>query len=240
MSDTKNPPWTHDEIILALELYRESWPKVLDKNSAEIVTLSNLLRGLKVKLDGEVSSTYRNPNGVGMKMQNFNHFNPDFSGGGLKGGSRLDQKLLLQYWTDEEGLRKRSTKIKEILDGNIPITNSDDEEDADIAVEEGRILVRLHRKRERKGKIVDRKKNKVLEEKGVLECESCNFDFRKTYGERGEGYIECHHIKPLSEIETNQKTSLDDLALVCSNCHRMIHRSKPWLSIAELRSIIGN
>lgn len=213
---------------------------MLDRNSKEIKTLSKLLRKLKMKLDGKVNPTYRNPNGVGMKMQNFNHFNPDFSGGGLKGGSNLDQKLLLQYWTDEESLKKRSTKIREILDGDIPITKFDDEEDANIAVKEGRILVRLHRTRERNGKIVKRKKNKVLEEKGVLECESCNFDFRKTYGERGEGYIECHHIKPLSEIETNQKTSLDDLALVCSNCHRMIHRSEPWLSIAELRSTIRN
>ena len=240
MSDTKNPPWTHDEIVLALELYRDSWPKVLDKNSAEVVKLSNLLRELKVKLDGEVSSTYRNPNGVGMKMQNFNHFNPDFYGAGLKGGSKLDQKLLLQYWTDEESLRKRSTKIREILDGKIPITEFDEEEDANIEGEEGRILVRLHRSRERNKKIVLRKKNKVLKMKGVLECESCNFDFEKIYGERGKGYIECHHIKPLSEIETKQKTNLDDLALVCSNCHRMIHKSKPWLSIAELRGIIKN
>jgi 5-methylcytosine-specific restriction protein A len=28
------------------------------------------------------------------------------------------------------------------------------------------------------------------------------------------------------------------LELVCSNCHRMIHRRRPWLTIEQLRSIL--
>lgn len=58
-------------------------------------------------------------------------------------------------------------------------------------------------------------------------CEICGFDFEKIYGERGKGFIEVHHIKPLYE---NQKeiiiTPEKDLICVCSNCHRMFHRKK--------------
>lgn len=68
-------------------------------------------------------------------------------------------------------------------------------------------------------------------------CMVCGFNFEKTYGSWGKGYIEVHHIKPLyylnEEIEINPAT---DLVTVCSNCHRMIHRKKNIvLSIEELK-----
>jgi 5-methylcytosine-specific restriction protein A len=72
-----------------------------------------------------------------------------------------------------------------------------------------------------------------------LTCEACGFDFFKRYGERGGGYIECHHRIPLSESGPTQ-TRLKDLALVCSNCHRMIHRrTNDWLSLEELKALLA-
>ena len=71
-----------------------------------------------------------------------------------------------------------------------------------------------------------------------MECEGCGFDFKIKYGSRGDGFIECHHIKPVSEIKENEKTKLSDLIILCSNRHRMVHRSKPWLSPEELKAII--
>lgn len=56
-------------------------------------------------------------------------------------------------------------------------------------------------------------------------CKICKFDFEKVYGSRGKGYIEIHHINPLSNI--GEEVNIDpkvDLIPVCSNCHRMIHR----------------
>lgn len=73
-------------------------------------------------------------------------------------------------------------------------------------------------------------------------CAVCEFDFGKTYGELGKGFIEVHHIKPLSEMKTevvvNPKT---DLVCLCSNCHRMIHRRRDEiLTIEQLKDIIKN
>ena len=95
------------------------------------------------------------------------------------------------------------------------------------------MLTAVHRRRERDPKIVKRKKEAVLRETGQLACKVCGFDFARTYGERGEGFIECHHTRPLSEGGAAM-TRLDDLALVCANCHRMIHAKKPWLTVEEL------
>ena len=54
----------------------------------------------------------------------------------------------------------------------------------------------------------------------------CGFDFEEKYGELGKGYIEVHHIKPLSEIDEEVVVNPEtDLICVCSNCHRKIHNN---------------
>jgi len=58
------------------------------------------------------------------------------------------------------------------------------------------------------------------------------------YGKHGKGFIECHHKKPVSEIQEGENNKLSDLAVVCASCHRMIHKSRPWLSLDELKSIM--
>lgn len=60
-----------------------------------------------------------------------------------------------------------------------------------------------------------------------LQCECCNLDFGKQYGEIGEGFIEVHHIIPLSSLtpESYKAYNIEkDFAVLCPNCHRMIHR----------------
>jgi len=103
---------------------------------------------------------------------------------------------------------------------------------------EGKSLTRLHRYKERHTEAAKKKKSKVLSEKGVLVCEICGFDFEKVYGQLGNGFAECHHLIPVSSLEQGHLTRFEDLAIVCSNCHSMLHRSRPMLSIVELRELI--
>lgn len=35
-----------------------------------------------------------------------------------------------------------------------------------------------------------------------------------------------------------EETKIEDIAIVCSNCHRMLHRKRPWLSINELKQLL--
>jgi len=68
-------------------------------------------------------------------------------------------------------------------------------------------------------------------------CQVCNFNFEEKYGELGAGYIECHHLNPLSErddVEELQATTIEEVGMVCSNCHRMLHRRRPALTIEQL------
>jgi hypothetical protein len=75
-------------------------------------------------------------------------------------------------------------------------------------------------------------------------CEACNFDFCEMYGEYGQDFAECHHKNPLSERSEELwtkavTTTLADVAVLCANCHRMIHRERPAISIEKLRDIIA-
>jgi predicted HNH restriction endonuclease len=90
----------------------------------------------------------------------------------------------------------------------------------------------------RRASVVVRRSPAEFYLRGALACEACGFDFEVTYGERGKEFIECHHVRPLSELKPGDKTSVDDLALVCSNCHRMIHVRRPWLTIEQLKQLI--
>jgi hypothetical protein len=65
-----------------------------------------------------------------------------------------------------------------------------------------------------------------------------DFDFGHTYGSHGLDYIECHHRTPL-HVTGETQTRLADLALLCSNRHRMIHRTRRWLTVEELKDLVA-
>ena len=99
---------------------------------------------------------------------------------------------------------------------------------------EGSMKRHFHKLRERNKYIVQDKIKSVMDEFGRLDCEVCNFNFEEFYGKNGHLFIECHHKVPLSTLKPSTVTRLEDLAIVCSNCHRMLHR-KPYPSVKKLK-----
>lgn len=141
-----------------------------------------------------------------------------------------------------EYLSRIAKNIKSIVD-NEDITTKlytigDEENDKDNTSKEGKVLYKLHKYYERSSKLAQRKKDTYYQEHGKLDCEVCYFDFTKTYGSLGKGFIECHHRVPLSKLDGQTKITSRDLALVCSNCHRMLHRMEDPSDINGLKRII--
>ena len=108
----------------------------------------------------------------------------------------------------------------------------------DSAFSEGKFYLKQHLFRERNAKLITTAKKQFKQRHGRLYCQVCGFDFEKKYGKLGEDFIEAHHIKPISEMNPSDKTRIEDVIMVCSNCHSMIHRRKPWLKLEEIKSII--
>lgn len=110
--------------------------------------------------------------------------------------------------------------------------------DVDAKASEGNPRLVAHLQRERNSTIVKKKRTQVLAETGALCCEICGFDFKKVYGEHGKEFCEVHHLISLHKSDGIVETKLSDLAIVCSNCHRILHRVSPMPSISELKIII--
>ncbi len=74
--------------------------------------------------------------------------------------------------------------------------------------------------------------------KGAV-CSVCRFDFAETYGHLGLGFIEIHHVTPISSLDAEHHLDVaTDLEPLCSNCHAMAHREEPPVSIKKLREIV--
>lgn len=229
----RNPSWKRDELILALDLYFREPSARGSKTHPEVIALSDLLNRLPIHGDNNLE-TFRNPNGVGMKLSNFLRYDPSYTGKGLERGSKLEEEVWDQFSGNLQHLREVASAIRTNYKDIDLVVDEIDEEEA----EEGRVLTKVHRQRERSASIVAKKKAKVLKETGSLVCEVCGFNFAATYGALGEGFAECHHEKPVSEIKSGEKTKLSDLRIVCPNCHRMIHRRRPWLTVDQLKGLL--
>ena len=143
------------------------------------------------------------------------------------------------------GLRKHSSgkedKSLSIEKDNgyspVPKENLDLTED-DEGFPEGKEKLRTHLQRERNPKVIRQAKQRFKTKYGRLFCQACGFDFEKTYGDVGTDYIEGHHIKAVSELSEGSLTMVEDIVLLCSNCHRMVHRKRPWLNINDLKQLL--
>ncbi|MGE0558015.1 MAG: HNH endonuclease [Burkholderiales bacterium] len=70
-------------------------------------------------------------------------------------------------------------------------------------------------------------------------CCVCGFDFGRTYGELGNGFIHVHHIVPLSKIGKGYAVNpIKDLRPVCPNCHAMLHKGSEVLSVEQLSAVL--
>jgi 5-methylcytosine-specific restriction protein A len=232
----RNPAWDYDELILALELYlRREQPSASDP---EVVELSAVLNRLPIHTDRPDQHTFRNPNGVHMKLGNFKRVDPKYTKEGRVGLTRGNQKepeVWERFADDPEGLARVVAELRaraEAMDA--PAQPEEDEAEA----VEGKILFRQHRHRERSRTLVNKKKAQVKKTTGRLACEVCDLDFEERYGEAGKGFIECHHLVPLAEAGEGP-TRLSDLALVCPNCHRVLHR-EPTLGVSDLAELVNS
>ncbi|MCY4580840.1 MAG: HNH endonuclease [Chloroflexi bacterium] len=239
MAGSQNPNWTREEAVLLLDLYFSAGRQYLSSEHPRIGELSDLLKNLQIHDWASRTETFRNSTGISMMLACFAGIDPMHPWQGFR-ASKMLKEVWDEFAEDTPRLKHAADQIRRLnaLLNSTSSTHASMSDDEEFV--EGKLVTKLHTIRERNSSAVKRKKASVLKKTGALECEVCAFNFEETYGDLGKEFAECHHKVPLSEIDSVTTTYLSDLAIVCANCHRMLHRSKPSLSIAKLRNMLDS
>lgn len=126
------------------------------------------------------------------------------------------------------------------IPGYVRVADSDESPSLDVdihtvAATEGRQRLVLHLQRERNQTVVRNKKKQAAS----LDCEVCGFSFHRVYGSAASDYCEVHHLLPLSEVDNDRQTRMEDLAILCANCHRVVHLNNPPYTLNQVRSLLA-
>lgn len=98
-------------------------------------------------------------------------------------------------------------------------------------------------KRYRQHRAIERQSShsKLVKKKLGTRCMGCSSQLEELYGPVAAGYIEAHHLSPLSALEDDEIVQFDpekDFAVLCPNCHRIIHRMDDCSDVEALRKLV--
>lgn len=227
-----NPDWTWDETLLTLDLlYRHGAP--LDKRHVDVIALSERLRSAAIHPEEVRKDSFRNPDGVALKMQNLQSaIDPTRR----LSSSRTDRAVASAYPpTEKEVVAKVAAQIL----GELAQAPQIEDVPEDELFIEGQVLTSSHRRRDRR---LRRRLLDKCSDQGLI-CQVCDFSPPPLARDLMESFFEAHHLVPLSHATGETSTRVRDMALLCAGCHRFIHRlisrSKRWVEIPEARLAIS-
>lgn len=194
---------------------------VLNARAADF--LARLGKVPSTYVTGQIDLATKNPSGLGSYYECGNIIGKYYAKGAIPTDNLLEDDLreFLEYF--------RRLASKDLL----PLENSSVEDDEMGLDFEDLTTLKQHKR-------IDRNRKLAQEAKHIhgFKCQACGFDFEATYGEIGKGFIEAHHLTPLSELK-GQKVKLNpktDFSVLCSNCHRIIHKSPFVSEVKEFRA----
>lgn len=234
--------WSWDEIVIVCDVMASNNWQSLSKSDPRIADLSEFLRKQPAALESE---DFRSVGSISRKLEDIRSVSSAYERKATKGG-KTTRAVVEAFEADPERMHKAAQLLWQHGDlARLADESSDEFEDepegdtsGDFAkAVEGRVIQRLVRVAERDLKLRNAKIDQSRKVRGNISCETCGFDFESVYGDLGDGFIHVHHVVPLhfTGVVTN---GLDDLILLCANCHVMIHRRSPWKTPEQLREII--
>lgn len=241
-----NPAWTREETILALGLLARHGMKCPAKSSDDVGELSALLGRCVIHPPHVRNATFRNRDGVYMKMQNLLSCDLQPGRKGLL-TTRMDRAV----WKEFEGNPQAAIaaadtilatlNVLETLEKVEPVETRDE----DDGYAEGGLALRTHRRRERARRLREKAIANARKGGAALRCEACGQTERTALGPAAEAEFELHHRIPLCDSGSSPaKTRLQDLAMLCASCHRLVHAlmrvTGAHVSIDRLASLLDN
>ncbi|OZI09192.1 restriction endonuclease [Siphonobacter sp. BAB-5385] len=196
---------------------------------------------------GTVGKVWKDPNSVKgdhfCTIQQFQEFTKPVLAKLADGAyyEQIPESRIGNYWRD--GVRPIT---KEIYDHILETAELDPYEDLTLNVHESQEYQEYQEGNQKQRLSTYYERNPALRKQVLLNykdlsCAVCEFNFEATYGEWGKGFIHVHHLNPVSQAGITKPDPHKDFALLCPNCHAMVHRKKDrLLSIEELKQLFKN
>jgi hypothetical protein len=115
ISYDSNPPWAVSELTVALDFYYSHKPYIPNKKSKEILELSQLIKKLNCHSLKSPAPSFRNENGVYLKLMNFLSLDKTAEGLGMVNASNADKEIWNKYLDKPSQLKAASQQIISIL-----------------------------------------------------------------------------------------------------------------------------
>jgi 5-methylcytosine-specific restriction enzyme A len=233
-----NPKWTWDETLLALDLYVDCGRSIPSSEDPRVKELSRLLRTLPHHAIASRQPTFRNPDGVVFKLQNLRQL---ATGKGLGNVSATDRKIWAEYGSKLQSVKQVASRIRQAIELSDALSSEQDNDDDQVEFAEGGVFTAIHRRRER-NRNIRKRLIAARKKKGQLQCEMCqSLPWARNVTLEAASF-EAHHVVPVAAA-LERKTRLSDMALLCANCHRLLHRAISlegrWLDIYEARQYLA-
>lgn len=212
-----NVSFTRDEAILALDVLYFAEDIRLNKESKEIVELSELLNELPIIPVSARGEVFRNCHGISNQI---NTFRSSYSKRvkGLHVGT-IFYKVADEFDGRKDELHKIACAIRHNREFFKTATFGSEFEGEDFP--EGALLYHLHRVLEaRDGRKIVPAEN----------CEICHLNLSEVYKPISGNFLQCHLTVPITELNGSKHYKTDDFITVCPNCHAMVHKYRPWVT----------
>jgi 5-methylcytosine-specific restriction protein A len=230
-----NPKWIRDEELLLVDLYLSARDKVPGPDDPRVLELSTLLAQAPWHRMPTRGATFRNPDGIALKLQNLKSID---TGRGMPNASTIDRRVLNEFVDRPKDLSAIAASIRsgiELAQG-LAIGRADLE--LEVVFTEGRLLTAIHLWRERDPRL----REALLKNRYFCACDLCASSFEEIDPIHRMAAFEVHHLLPLSSSNLSRKTTYKDVALLCAVCHRLIHSAiagnRRWLAISDAQSIL--
>ncbi len=71
-------------------------------------------------------------------------------------------------------------------------------------------------------------------------CEACKTDYSHWRGVDGSRVLTVHHRQQISATDEPRESSIDDLAVLCANCHMLVHADpRQALAVEQLTELLA-
>lgn len=239
----KQLPWTEEELILALALYKVLPYGRMHGTNPKVIALSKILNKLPIYDEGIRPENFRSIASVSLRLSNYRSCDPECNTKGLhSSGTGLFKEIFSRYYRKDELLADAVTEIEQKYRVSIRDITSQQKNIRDKKEQIGNLqssnFYQLHKSKEIDSSFYQKVKKYHYAKSRI--CSVCRISLDEVYGKLGEDMLEYHCVKEFSTDNGLSDVCIGDYIQVCAVCHKLLDKYYGLIVFDDLKNVIAN